>query len=400
MKKTFLDLGMQPLANDFNKKYKPSSFRLKVEFDTKSKLVMINKHLKKEKMFSKNYPYRSSKSKLVQKLFKELSIKIKKKIKPSKILEIGSNDGAFALNFKREIITCVEPCRDVAIEAKKKGLKVYIKYFDDKLTKLLIKKHQKFDLIFSANTITHISDYNLIFANLSKILSDNGVIIIEEPSLLETIKNNAYDQFYNEHIYVFSTIALNNILKNNDLEVYDVENLKVHGGSNRYYIKKKKNKTFKISKRFQNNLKKEFNFGLNKLSSYVKFSKKIKESKIKLVKIFNDLKKKNKKIIGYGASAKAVTIINYCNLKEDYFEYFFDTTKQKINKLLPGTKIKVKKYKKLKDVKKYVFLGAWNFYNEIVKKEDYFFHGIGKFITHVPYPRIIHKKINFRKKKI
>ena len=123
-------------------------------------------------------------------------------------------------------------------------------------------------------------------------------------------------------------------------------------------------------------------------------------SKIKLVKIFNDLKKKNKKIIGYGASAKAVTIINYCNLKEDYFEYFFDTTKQKINKLLPGTKIKVKKYKKLKDVKKYVFLGAWNFYNEIVKKEDYFFHGLGKFITHVPYPRIIHKKINFRKKKI
>ena len=140
-------------------------------------------------------------------------------------------------------------------------------------------------------------------------------------------------------------------------------------------------------------MKKEFKFGLNELSTHIKFSKKVYESKKKLVKIFNDLKKQNKKIIGYGASAKAVTIVNYCNLKEDYFDYFYDTTKQKINKFLPGTKIKVIKYKKLKNVKKYVFLGAWNFYKEILKKEDYFFNRSGKFITHAPNPRIIKKKI-------
>ena len=102
MKKTFLDLGMQPLANNFKKKYIPPSYRLKVNFDNKTKLVMINKHLRKEEMFNKTYPYRSSESRLVKKIFKELSIKIKKKFKPKKILEIGSNDGTFALNFKKE----------------------------------------------------------------------------------------------------------------------------------------------------------------------------------------------------------------------------------------------------------------------------------------------------------
>ena len=392
MKKIFLDLGMQPLANDFRKKYIPPSYRLKVSFDTKTKLVMINKHLKKEEMFNKTYPYRSSKSKSVKKIFKQLSISLKKRFKPKKILEIGSNDGTFALNFKKEHIVCIEPCKEVALEAKKKGLNVHIDYFDNKLVKTLKKKYQNFDLIFSANTITHISDYNSIFSNLSKILSDDGVLIIEEPSLMEAIKNNTYDQFYNEHIYVFSSISLNNILKKHNLEIYDVENLEIHGGSNRYYIKKK-NKIFKISKRFKENLKKEFKFGLNELSTHIKFSKKVYESKKKLVKIFNDLKKQNKKIIGYGASAKAVTIVNYCNLKEDYFDYFYDTTKQKINKFLPGTKIKVIKYKKLKNVKKYVFLGAWNFYKEILKKEDYFFNRSGKFITHAPNPRIIKKKI-------
>ncbi len=121
MKKTFLDLGMQPLANNFSKKYIPTQFRLKLKFDTSSKLVMINKHFKKESMFNKSYPYRSSKSKLVEKLFKELSKKIKRKLKPENILEIGCNDGTFASNFDKKKITCIEPCRDVALEAKKKA---------------------------------------------------------------------------------------------------------------------------------------------------------------------------------------------------------------------------------------------------------------------------------------
>ena len=85
---------------------------------------MINKHMKKEKMFNKSYPYRSSKSKLVKKLFKELSKKIKNKLKPKNILEIGCNDGTFASNFNKKNITCIEPCGEVAVEAKKKGLKV------------------------------------------------------------------------------------------------------------------------------------------------------------------------------------------------------------------------------------------------------------------------------------
>jgi 2-polyprenyl-3-methyl-5-hydroxy-6-metoxy-1,4-benzoquinol methylase len=110
---------------------------------------MINKHFKKESMFNESYPYRSSKSKLVEKLFKELSKKIKKKLKPKNILEIGCNDGTFASNFDKKKITCIEPCRDVALEAKKKGLKVYIKYFDDLFTKKLLRDHKKFDMIFS-----------------------------------------------------------------------------------------------------------------------------------------------------------------------------------------------------------------------------------------------------------
>jgi hypothetical protein len=73
-------------------------------------------------------------------------------------------------------------------------------------------------------------------------LKDDGILIIEDPSLLECLKKNTYDQFYNEHIYVFSLIGLENILDKNNLEIFNIQNLKIHGGSNRYFIKKKLNK--------------------------------------------------------------------------------------------------------------------------------------------------------------
>ena len=109
-----------------------------------------------------------------------------------------------------------------------------------------------------------------------------------------------------------------------------------------------------------------------------------------LIKIFKKLKNKKKKIIGYGATAKSCTVLNYCNIGKKEIEFFYDTTSFKINKYLPGTKIKIEKYKML-DVTdaRYVYLGAWNFKKEIFEKEKQFIKKGGKFIMHVPFPRIL-----------
>ena len=105
-----------------------------------------------------------------------------------------------------------------------------------------------FKILFSLNTYTYcsrlsnIAKSNLLFSEIFKAvdlsLSHNGILILEDPSLLECIKNVAYDQFYCEHIYVFSTIALQKILDKFDLEIFNIENTKTHGGSNRYFIKR------------------------------------------------------------------------------------------------------------------------------------------------------------------
>ena len=57
---------------------------------------------------------------------------------------------------------------------------------------------------------------------------------------------------------------------------------------------------------------------------------------------------------------------------------------------MPGKKIPIKKYNKniYKNVD-YFLLGAWNFKNEIFNKEKKFIKKGGKFITHVPKPKIL-----------
>ena len=391
--KKFLDLGLQPLANSYilrkNLNSKEKKFRLSVGFNSKNYLVSILNTVPKEKMFNKNYPYKSSESTTMINSFKKLSISIKKKFKPKFLIEIGCNDGAFLRNFKKKDIVGVEPCKNLANLIKKKGFRVYPEYWNIKLAKKITKK-RKADLIYSANTLSHIKNYSEIFRAIKGSLSRNGILILEDPSLLECIKNVAYDQFYCEHIYVFSTIALNKILQDFGLIIFDLEKTTTHGGSNRYFIKKKENNFYKVSKRVNIEIKKELRYGLKKFSTYTKFGKKVQKSKKKLTKMIKDLKKKKYKIIGYGATAKSCTVLNYCNIGKKEIDFFYDTTTYKIGKFLPGSKIKVKKYRKL-DSKNidFAYLGAWNFKDEIFKKERKFLRSGGRFITHTPFPKII-----------
>ena len=245
-------------------------------------------------------------------------------------------------------------------------------------------------MIYSANTLSHIENLEETFAAINIALSSDGVLILEGPALLPCIKNNIYDQFYCEHIYVFSTIALDKILMNFNLEIFDLNVLNTHGGSTRYFIKKKGNKKYKIHKKVKQEISKEIKFGLHKFNTYSSFSKRIKKSRKKLTKILEKLKNENKKIIGYGATAKSCTVLNYCRITKKHIAYFLDTTPDKINKFLPGSKIQIKKYKRLskKDVD-VAFLGAWNFKNEILKKEKKFIKEGGKFLLHVPSVKLI-----------
>ena len=222
------------------------------------------------------------------------------------------------------------------------------------------------------------------FRGIFNVLSDDGVLVIEDPSLLKVLQNNSYDQFYDEHVYVFSSISINNIIKEYGLRLFDVENLPTHGGSNRYYICKKDGR-YKKSSRLEKSIKSEISYRLHKIESYLKFSKRVSMSKKNLFNLIKRLKKKDKKIISYGATYKSTTVFNYCNFNSKIIDYVTDTTLNKQGKYTPGTHIKIISPKHgMNNTVDYAFLGAWNFKKEIFKKEKNFFKRGGKFITHVP----------------
>ena len=212
MNKVFLNLGRQPLANSFLKDLEKSTLRreffynLKICFNTKNYLVSITKPVNPKKQYTDKYAHRASESKTMRSAFKKVANKLFKRFRPKKIMEIGSNDGVFLKNFDKKSVIAVEPCKNLA-KITKKLFKTYDEFWNLRLAnKLIIQKKGEIDLIFSANTISHIPNLKETFKGIYKILSKDGVLVIEDPSLLEVLKNNSYDQFYDEHVYVFSSI--------------------------------------------------------------------------------------------------------------------------------------------------------------------------------------------------
>ena len=394
MKKNFLNLGKQPIANSFLSSISRKSlrkeyfYRLIVCFDTKNFLVSVRDPVNPKIQYTDKYAHRASESQTMQKAFKLAAKKLQKRFKPRKVMEIGSNDGVFLKNFPKKKIIAVEPCRNLANLTKKK-FKTYPNFWDKNLSKKILNRHSKVDLIFSSNTISHIPNLKETFEAINNILSDKGVLVIEDPSLSSVVKINSYDQFYDEHVYVFSALSMNNIVKDYQLRLFDAEKISNHGGSLRYFITKEKNllKTTSRLKKIINGEKKQ---GLNNFKTFKKFAKKVKKSKEKLVTLLSELKKKNKKIISYGATYKSTTVFNYCKINNKFFNYVTDTTKNKQGKFTPGMHIPILSPEKgFNESVDYAYLGAWNFKKEIMSKEKKFLKRGGKFITHVPQVKII-----------
>ena len=389
MKKEFLDLGKQPIANKFLKEDEVSDeffFDLKVVFDEDTKLVSMKDFVKPELMFNEDYKYNTSLSTPMVNHFKETAQMLDKRFEPKNVLEIGSNDGPFISNFDKDSSICVEPCDNFAKVTADMGYKTSTEFWTKELSNKIKDSNGEMDLIFSANCICHIQDLDDCFGAVANLLSDKGVFVFEDPSLLMMLERGSYDQIYDEHAHVFSVTALDNLLKKNGLVLFDVDNLSVHGGSNRIYAKKPNIPSDNtLSPNVFENLKEEKSFGVGNFETYEIFAKRVKDSKDELLRCLGNLRHNGKKIISIGATSKSTTVFNYCGIDRSLIDCITDTTPDKQGLLAPGSHIPVvdRESVNLNDYD-YAFLGAWNFKEVIANKESEFVQNGGKFITHVP----------------
>lgn len=395
MKIKFLDLLKQPITNSYLKSLtkkvlkKEFFYKLIVLFDTSNFLVTISQPVDPKKQYTNKYAHRASQSTTMKKSFKIIARKLQLRFKPKTSMEIGSNDGVFLKNFKKNKIIAIEPCSNLAKITNKQGYLTYPNFWNKKLAKKVLKKFNFFDLIYSANTISHIPNLKETFDSINMSLSENGVFVFEDPYIGSVLKMNSYDQFYDEHVHLFSFIAINNLVKESDLKIFDVELLPTHGGSIRFYVCKKTGNHL-VSNNVKKLKNKELRQSLHKILTYRKFAKRVKKSKKELISLLIKLKKKKETVISYGATYKSATIFNYCNIGKDLISYVIDSTKNKQGKFTPGMHLPIKSSDNgIPDEVRYVFLGAWNFIKEIKKKEIRFIKRGGKFITHVPKVKLV-----------
>ncbi len=381
----FLHLGKQPIANGFlNQEQFDDEFfyNLSVGFDEETCLVTQLDYVKPELMFNEDYAYRGSMSKTMVNHFSEFSKSFKNRINKPNILEIGSNDGVFLKNWDKKNTFAVEPCANFAKETNDLGYKTYCDFWNRNLAEKIGQENGYMDLIFAANCICHIPDLDETFSAVESLLKPHGLFVFEDPSLASMINNNSYDQIYDEHPHIFSVMALSKLLKRNGLEIVRVDSLSVHGGSNRIWAQKIDHNTRPDIDRY---LDYERVIGLDDIECFKRFAERVAQSKEDLRNLLTRCADQDKKVISYGATSKSTTVFNYCDVGPDLISCITDTTPEKQHKYSPGMHIPILPQKD-SDVFDYAFLGAWNFAEEIKKKELYFG---GRFITHVPTVRIV-----------
>ena len=199
------------------------------------------------------------------------------------------------------------------------------------------------------------------------LLGKKGVIVIEVQYLMNTLKDLTFDNIYHEHYNYWSLTSLVNFFNQFGATVFRSEKIDTHGGSLRIYIKK--HIKVKVESSVKTMLKDEENFGIKNFKTYSDFGKKVYKIRENVLKNIKKLKKNNKKIIGYGAPAKATTALNFFGISKE-IDFIVEDNKLKHNKFIPGVKIQIKDKSYISNKKNILLVLAWNFYNDIKKNNS------------------------------
>ncbi len=394
----FLSLGPSPLANSFldsSTDYSRELFYpLDVCYCTNCSLVQLG-HVVDADLLYRDYIYIPSTANTMLIHFAQLAAQTILNFNltsSSFVVDIGSNDGTLLKHFKIHGMKTlgIDPASNLAAVASRQGIETIEDFFNKKAAQRVFKEKGKADVITATNVFAHMDDIHEFLSGIEILLSDNGIFIIEFPYLLDLIKKNEFDTIYHEHLSYFSIRPLVNLFSQFDLEIFDLERISIHGGSLRVYIKKSKRKKKNKSPVIQDFMAIESHSKLHKFSTYVSFAKRVKKIRSDLNNLLLKLKQKNMRIAAVGAPAKGNTLLNYCGIGSDILMYIADSTPTKWKKLTPGMHIPIFDEKKiLLSQPDYLLILAWNFADEIMKKQDKFKKKGGKFILPIPSVEII-----------
>jgi methylation protein EvaC len=306
------------------------------------------------------------------------------------VVEIGSNDGIMLQNFARRNIRHlgIEPSANVAEVARRQGIRTVSEFFDADLARRIVSEHGQADAFLAANVMCHIPYLHSVIEGIDILLKPEGIVLFEDPYLGDVIEKTSYDQIYDEHVFLFSVASIRHLFGMHGLEVVDAVPQETHGGSMRYVIARRGSRP--VSPRVEACLRKEKGLGLEEPAVYERFRENCEASRDALLGLLKDIRGRGKRIVGYAATSKSTTILNYCGIGPDLIEFISDTTPVKQGKFSPGAHIPVRPYEEFKArYPDYALLFAYNHAREIMAKEERFIASGGRWIVYVPSVQVL-----------
>ena len=356
-------------------------------------LVQLSGTISPDILFPADYPYYSSVSPHLMAHFAESAqalIQSRQLGVNSMVVEAASNDGYFLKHFRASGIPVlgVDPAHGQAERARALGIPTLASFFNASLAETL--RHQggvAVDLFLANNVLAHVPDINDFVAGIAILLKEDGVAVIETPYLLDLIDNAEFDTIYHQHVFYYSVTALDHLFLRHGLVINRVEPIGIHGGSIRIYVSKSDEMTDGSKAAF---LSREAERRINEPAIYSDLQASAARVRENLTSLLASLKADGARIAGYGAAAKATTMIAYCEIGKSQLDYIVDLSPAKHGKFMPGNRISVFPTKKLlEDQPDYLLILAWNFTEEIMQQQSEYRRRGGKFIIPVPELRVI-----------
>jgi SAM-dependent methyltransferase len=398
LRHTFVDLGMSPLCESYVPAERVNAmeafYPLHAKVCESCLLVQLEEFVTADAIFSE-YAYFSSYSDswvAHARRYVEMAVERFGLDENSLVMELASNDGYLLQHVVERGIPAlgIEPAGNVAEAARERGIETIVEFFGRDLARRLAAEGRVANLLAANNVMAHVPDLNDFVGGISIVLAPDGVATIEVPHLLRLVESNQFDTIYHEHFSYFSLLSARKVLEAHGLELFDVDELKSHGGSLRYYAQPVGTGRQSVTSRVEELAERERGLGFDTLEGHRSFSRQVNETKWRLLEFLIARRREGKRIAGYGAPGKGNTLLNFCGIRTDLLEYTVDRNPYKQGQFLPGTHIPIKHPEVLEqDRPDYILILPWNLKEEIVEQLAYAREWGAQFVVPIPEVQVL-----------
>lgn len=260
----------------------------------------------------------------------------------SLVVEIASNDGYLLQHFVGAGVPVlgIEPAANVAAVARNRGVPTEVTFFSAATARGFAERGLRADLLVANNVLAHVPDVAGFVAGVAAVLGQNGVATFEFQHLMRLFEHVQFDTIYHEHYSYLTLLVVERLLLAVGLRVFDVEELPTHGGSLRVYACHATG-AFAEQPAVEEVRAAERDALLDRPEGYAGFAPRVAHVQRMFREFLAAERRAKRRVAGYGAAAKASTLLNTCRVSEADMPFIVDRNPAKQFKLVPGCHIPV-----------------------------------------------------------